>query len=185
MLSGLLSSLRSVAARGRDASTRIMIVACAVLALALSTGCSPVVTLHHTEVRGVSGSGVGVVAVLEVENENSFDVEIRRVSAHVTVAGRYRMDPVDIQPNKWIPAGRKVKVAVPLNIPWTSVPGVLAETVGSSEVSYRVVGTADITAGRSMRVKQNHYPIDQEGSIPRSHLGNGRGGGGLPLPIPF
>jgi hypothetical protein len=123
-----------------------------------------------------------VVAVLVVENENAFDVQVRRVSAQVTIADRYRLDNVDIAPNKWIPAGGKVRVSVPLTIPWTTVPGVLAASGSSAEVTYRVRGTADVVAGRSARIRAQHFPIDQEGVIPRNSLGGGRGGG---LPMPF
>lgn len=165
----------------------ITLIAASTVALAAATGCSPVVSLHHTEVRGASGSGLNVVAVLEVENENAFDVHVRRVRARVTLADRYRLAPVDIQPNKWISANRKVKVAVPITIPWTEVPGVLAASAGSSSVPYHVRGTADVTAGRSARVRVTRYPIDQEGSIPRRHFM--RGGVPMPrggdLPLPF
>ncbi|APR84674.1 Hypothetical protein A7982_10023 [Minicystis rosea] len=178
MLAAIRPLLRAVSAHAH----RLALVSCAAIAVGAATGCSPVVTVHHTEVRGLSTSGLDIVAVLEVENENGFDVEIRRVRANVVVADRYRLDPIDIQPNKWIGAGRKVKVSVPVTIPWTTIPGVLSATVGSSEVAYHVSGTADVTAGRSLRVKQNHYPIDQDGTIPRSMLSKGRGGG---LPFPF
>lgn len=162
-------------------------LAASAFALAAVTGCAPVVSLHHTEVKGISGSGLNVVAVLEVENENSFDVQIRRVRADVTLAGRYQLDPVDIQPNKWISANRKVKVAVPITIPWTEVPGVLASSGSSSSVTYHVQGTADVTAGRSAHVRVSRYPIDQDGSIPRRHFMRGGvplpGGGDLPMPF--
>lgn len=161
---------------------RLLLAACAAAALATATGCTPVVSLHHTEVRGLSSSGLALVAVMEVENENAFDVEVRGVRADVTIAGRYRLEPIDVQPHKWIPADGKVKVAVPVTVPWSIVPGLLAETVSASHVPYRVHGTADVTASRSLRVKRSHYPIDQEGEIPRSSFA--RGGGGFPFPIP-
>lgn len=183
MFAALLPVLRNVAARARNASARAALVSFAAVTLAASTGCAPIVSLHHTEMRGASAGGVGVVAVLEVENENSFDVEIRHVHANVTIEGRHRLPPVDLQPNKWIRAGGKVRISVPLTVPWTTVPGLLAATAGSSEVTYRVRGTADITAGRSMRVRQQRYPVDQEGVIPRHALGKGGGPGGLPLPF--
>lgn len=150
-----------------------------VAALAFATGCAPTVTLHHTEVRGASLEGVSVVAVLEVENENAFDVEVRRVRARVTLAERYHLAPIDFQPNKWVRAGSKARVSVPVTIGWTTVPGVLAAAGSSSEVTYRVVGTADVTAGRSMKLKRDAYPIDQEGTIPRRSFKQG----GLPLPF--
>lgn len=158
---------------------RSTLLALALAASPLSLGCTPVVALHHTEVRGAGASGVEVIAVMEVENENAFDVEIRAVRASVTVADRYRLDTIDIQPNKWIRAGAKAKVAVPITVPWSSVPGVLAATAGASEVPYRVRGTASVTAGRSLRIKRDRYPIDQDGVIPRKVFARG----GLALPF--
>lgn len=155
------------------------VIGCALAAFA--TGCSPVVSLHHTEVRGVSSDGVGIVAHLVVENENAFDVEVRSVRANVTMAGRWRLAPVDIQPNKWLASGRKTRIAVPLTVPWTSVPGVLAASAGSSAVPYRITGVANVTASRAGRFRAA-YPIDDEGTVPRSTLARGAPGGlGLPF----
>lgn len=157
------------------------IAACAVLALALSTGCTPVVSLHHTEVRGLGVEGLSMVAHLAIYNENAFDIEVREVRADVTMAGRWRLAPVDIRPNKWLAAGRTTRIAVPVTVPWTSVPGLLAASAGSSEVPYHIQGVAQVTASRAGRFRAS-YTIDEDGAVPRSHFARGAPGG---FPLPF
>ena len=157
------------------------IAACAALALALATGCTPVVSLHHTEVRGASMGGLSMVAHMTIQNDNAFDIELRSLRASVTMADRYALERVDIQPNKWLVAGRRTRIAVPITVPWTSIPGILASSVGSSRVPYRIRGVARVTASRSGRFRAN-YPIDDEGTVPRSTLARSAPGG---LPMPF
>jgi LEA14-like dessication related protein len=157
------------------------IVACAAALLALATGCTPVVQVHHAEVRGVSMGGLSMVAHLTIQNENAFDIELQRVRANVTMADRYPLTPVDIQPKKWLVSGRKTRVAVPITVPWTSIPGILAASVGSSTVPFHIQGVARVSAGRKARFRAN-YPIDDEGTVPRSTLAQSAPGG---LPLPF
>src|SRR5262245_33420029 len=130
-------------------SSRVILTTFAALTPVLSAGCSPVISVQHAEVRGGSLSGLEMIVHLVIENENAFDVEIRSVHAAVTVEERYRRPPVDIQPGRWLRAGSKTAIAVPLSIPWPMVPAIVASTAGSSTISYRIRGHADVTAGRS------------------------------------
>jgi hypothetical protein len=148
--------------------TIVPTLALCLLVLAGGSGCSGTsLSVHHANVRSGSSDGLGVVVYLAVENNNSFDVEIRRVQARVTMAGRYHLAPVDVSPNKWLRANKTTLVAVPMTIPWPVVPQLLASTSGSSGITYRVKGTADVTAGRSARIRRNGYPVDEDGTIPR------------------
>lgn len=145
----------------------------ALTALALgSFGCvsRPVISVDHAEVRGASLSGVGIVVFLEIDNPNSYDVQIRNVRADVTVAGTYRLTPIEASPNKWLPAKQTTMVSVPAWIPWTLVPALLAESQGTGEISYQVKGTADVTAVRALGIDQDNYPIDEKGTIPRQMI---------------
>lgn len=143
-----------------------------VIALGLGAGCvsKPVVSLHHAEVRAASLLGVGLNVVLKVDNPNAYDVEVRNVHAEVTIAGKYSLAPIDIAPNAWLPSNQTTLVGVPVVIPWTLVPALISETLGSSEVRYHVKGTADVTAVRALKIEKNDYPIDEDGSLPRQTL---------------
>ena len=127
--------MKSLCARAFAAA----LVACALAPLA---GCvsKPVVTLHHAEVRAASLSGIGLEVFLKVENPNAYDVKVRNVHAQVTIAGKYTLDPIDITPNQWLGSNSSTLVSVPLSIPWTMIPALVGETLGTSEVKYHVTG---------------------------------------------
>jgi len=139
------------------------------LALALLTGCvsKPVVSLHHAELEAASLEGLGLQVVLKVVNPNSYDVQVRTVHVQVTIADKFSLPPIDVQPNQWLPSNDTTMVKVPVTIPWPVIPGLLAETLGAPSVTYRVKGTADVTAVRALGIERNDYPVDEEGTLPR------------------
>jgi hypothetical protein len=134
-----------------------------------SAGCvsKPTVMLDHAEVRAASFTGVGLEVFLKIHNGNAYDVEVRNVHAEVTIAGKFRLDPIDVQPNKWLPSGETTVVSVPLAISWAIVPALVGETLGSPEVKYHVTGSADVTATRTFGIEKNNYPVDEDGTLPR------------------
>ena len=140
----------------------------AVCALALGTGCAtkPIARVDHAEIRGASTYGLGVQVFLRVKNENSFDIQIRRVRGRA-VFGRGFAMPVDVSPNQWLASDSTTVVAVPLWIPWNIVPGLVAESVGSPIIPYRLTGKADITAIRLLGVDRDDFPVDEYGVVPR------------------
>ena len=142
------------------------LVACALVSVA---GCvsKPVVSLHHAEVRAASLSGIGLEVFLKVDNSNAYDVQVRSVHAVVTIAGKYTLDPIDIAPAQWLGSNSSTLVSVPLQIPWTLIPALISETLGSPEVKYHVTGTADVTAVRALMIEKNNYPVDEDGVLPR------------------
>jgi LEA14-like dessication related protein len=150
-------------------------------ALAPLAGCvtKPVVTLHHAEVRAASLSGIGLEVFLKVENPNAYDVQVRTVHAQVTIAGKYALDPIDIAPNQWLGSNASTLVSVPLQIPWTLIPALISETLGSPEVKYHVTGTADVTAVRALEIDKNDYPVDEDGVLPRQVFIDASPGGGI------
>jgi len=143
------------------------------LALALTPafapGCvsKPKMQLHHAEVRTASPMGIGLEVFLKVNNQNSFDVQVRNVRVQTVMQGRWGLPPVAYSPNQWLPADGTTIVACPVVIPWALVGPLLAETVASPTISYRVRGEADVTAIRSVGIRSDNYPVDEEGTIPR------------------
>jgi LEA14-like dessication related protein len=139
------------------------------LCCAGAVGCveKPVVHVDHAEVRAASLQGVGLVVVLRITNPNSYDVQVRRVHASVTVANKYPMPEIDVAPNQWLPAHQTTFVQVPAFVPWAFVPGLIAESAGSPAIRYHVAGSADVTATRTFGVSEDGYPLDEEGWIPR------------------
>jgi hypothetical protein len=132
-------------------------------------GCvsKPKMELHHAEVSTASPMGIGLQVFLKVNNQNSFDVQVRNVRVRTVMQGRWGLPPVSYSPNQWLPADKSTIVSCPVLIPWTMVGPLLAETVASPTISYHVTGEADVTAIRSLGIKSDNYPVDEEGSIPR------------------
>ncbi len=159
------------------------VVAAAVLACALGPviGCvsKPVISIHHAEVRAASLSGIGLAVFLKVENSNAYDVKVRTVHAQVTIAGKYTLDPIDLAPDQWLGSNSSTLVQVPLQIPWTLIPALISETLGSPEVKYHVTGTADVTAVRALMIEKNNYPIDEDGVLPRQVFVDASPAGGI------
>src|SRR5690349_11752409 len=118
-------------ARSLPVAVRMMT---AILAIAAG-GCvsKPALSVHHAEVRSASLEGVGLAVYLELDNPNPYDVEIRTVHAEVTIAGKYKLAPLDLTPKQWLRSNATTLVAVPISIPWALVPALVAETAGSSE----------------------------------------------------
>lgn len=139
------------------------------LSLALLAGCvsKPVISLHHADLKEVSLLGMNLKLFIQIDNPNAYDVEVRAVHCQVTIAGKYQLAPMDLQPNQWLPAGQATLITVPVSIPWTMVPALVAETLGTTDVKYRVQGMADVTATRTFGIEKNNYPLDEEASLPR------------------
>ena len=132
-------------------------------------GCvsKPKMQLHHAEVQNAGPMGIGMNVFLRVNNENSFDVQVRNVRVQTTLQGRWTLPGVAYSPNQWLPADGTTIVQAPVIIPWTMVGPLLAETAMSTSIAYRVLGEADVTAIRSMGIRSDNYPVDETGSIPR------------------
>jgi LEA14-like dessication related protein len=157
------------AARARSACYRALPLSAAI-AIASSSACvhKPTVELDRAQVSNVGLYGVGMDVVVRINNTNSFDVMVREVQASVSINNKYALAPIRMSPNRWLPSDQNTLIAVPVVIPWTVIPGLLAETVGRDTLSYRVKGTADVTATKLLQVQRNDEPIDEEGTIPRA-----------------
>ncbi len=110
--------------------------------------------------------------VIEIQNPNSFDIQVRDVTAETTFADKYRLPPIVLHPNQWLPAGQSVQVHVPTTLPWLMIPGILAETILSPKVTYLVRGSANVTATRTFGIEEDNYPIELRGEMPRQLMLN-------------
>lgn len=159
----------------------------ALATLLVSTGAcvsKPVLELYGARVQSASPMGVGLVMLMQVNNDNAFDVKVRSVRVNITIAKRFRLPPVYHNPDQWLAAGSSTLVAVPITVPWQLVGPLLATTAGSSQVTYRVRGFADVTAVRLLGIQKNDYPIDEVGSVSRGQLVAAAGRGILTPVLP-
>ncbi|HNS97486.1 MAG TPA: hypothetical protein PLJ27_03935 [Polyangiaceae bacterium] len=137
---------------------------------AVSCAKKPTLQLHHAQISHVSPMGVVANVVVKVNNSNSFDIQVRNMYAQTTLAGHFQLPPINIQPNIWLPAKETTYVTTPVTIPWTMIPGVMMTTLGNEYISYQVQGYADVTATRSLGVKVNNEPLNEQGLIPREMM---------------
>jgi hypothetical protein len=156
----------------------------AVLAAAPACVQQPVVTVHHAELRGLSTYGLGVAIILQIRNDNAYDVQVRNVHCMVTFGRGYSLGPIDFAPNAWLPAGQTTLVAVPVSVPFQLIPALVAETAGAFAIPYHVKGVADVTATRTFGIQRDNYPIDEGGSIPRQTVIDSARSA-IPLPFSF
>ena len=150
--------------------SRALCIAAIALAATIATACvhKPTLQLDHAQVSNVGLYGVGLDVVVQVNNTNSFDVMVRDVNANVSINNKYALAPIRMNPNRWLPSDQTTLIAVPVIIPWQVLPMLLAETIGQPTLSYRVRGTADVTATKLLQIQRNDEPIDEEGTIPRA-----------------
>ena len=135
-------------------------------------GCAskPTLRVHHAELRSATIQGVGLDVMIQVDNPNSYDLQIRNVRASVLIAGRYMLPPLLFSPNQWLPAGEKTLVRVPMLIPYDLVPRLINESVNTPLIVYAVSGSADVTAVRLLGIEKDNYPINEQSSISRMGL---------------
>jgi len=139
-----------------------------------NAGCisDPSMKLAGARVSNVSLYGVDLTMTMAVHNDNSFDVMVRDVRADVTLHDRYRLPTVQISPNIWLPADKTTQIDVPVTIPWNLVPGLVQTTLGSSTISYRAQGSANVTATRALSIDLDDFTVDEGGVLSRDALVN-------------
>ena len=148
-------------------STTLLLALAAPVTMTAACASKPTMEVHNARITNVSPFGIGMDVVVKVYNDNSFDIMIRQVTAKTTVAGRYQLPQVTVQPNVWLPAKKTTYITTPMTIPWTLVPGVLSATMGAENVAYHVEGWADVSATRTLGVQVNNEPIDENGVVSR------------------
>jgi hypothetical protein len=163
-------------------------VALVLLAVA-SNGCAkkPTMTVHHAEMTGVKfgfppSLAVQMTVVMDVTNPNSYDVAIRAVRGTVTFHDRYTL-PIDFRPGGegvWLPSDRMTQVRVPTAVPVDLALRIMREAM-TGTVPYRVVGKADVTATRSLKIESDDYSVDERGQIQRQVIENSIAALGIPI----
>lgn len=168
---------KPISARGGWSSIPYVVLALALLLTTVACVQTPSVRLHQASFQGASLTGATLDVVIEIHNPNSFDIQVRDVTAETTFASRYTLPAITLHPNQWLPAGQSTQVHVPTTLPWLMIPGILAETILSPKVTYRVRGSANVTATRTFGIEEDNYPIDLQGEMPRQimvNLGSGQ-----------
>lgn len=147
----------------------------------------PTMKVHHAEVQGVRfgfppSLAIQMTVVLDVYNPNSYDVAVRAVRGTVTLQDRYVL-PVDFRPGGegvWLAAKQTTQVRVPTAVPIDLALRTTREALGGT-VPYRVVGKADVTATRSLKIEADDYSVDEKGEIQRQVIEQSIAALGIPF----
>lgn len=144
-----------------------------------SSGCAskPTMRLNHAEISGVRlgfppSVGVLMTIVVDVFNPNSYDVAIRAMRGTVVLADRYTV-PIDFRASGdglWLASDATTSARIPITIPVDLALQLLRESYTTPMVSFRVVGTADVTASRTFKIEKDNYSVDERGSFTRQQL---------------
>ena len=80
----------------------------------------------------------------------------------------------------WLPASQTTQVRVPVAVP---VDLALRITHGaiSGTVPYHVVGKADVTATKSLKIEKDDYSVDEKGELARNVIEQSIASMGIPL----
>jgi hypothetical protein len=167
-----------------------LLLAISLAALAFSAaGCAakPTMKVHHAEVNGVQIGfppqlAIQMTVVLEVKNPNSYDVAIRAMRGQVTFHDKYTM-PIDFRPGGegvWLPANATTEVRVPTSVPVDLALRITREALGRPVV-FHVVGKADVTATRSLKIEKDDYSVDEKGEIPPNVIDQSLMAMGIPV----
>lgn len=172
----------------RSKSLAALVVLVASLSVG-GTGCAkkPTMTVHHAEMAGVQigfppSFAVQMTVVMDVHNPNGYDVAIRAMRGTVTFQDRYML-PIDFRASGegvWLPADQTTQVRVPTSVPVPLALQLMREAL-TGVVPYRVVGKADVTATRSLKIESDDYSVDERGQIARQQIENSITALGLPV----
>ena len=90
----------------------------------------------------------------------------------MTLADRYTLPTVQLSPNVWLPSDQETRIDVPVTVPWALVPPLAQTTLGSSTISYRARGSANVSATRALAIDFDDFTVDEDGVISRDALIN-------------
>jgi len=165
------------------------LVAVLALVVAGTNGCAkkPTMKVHHAEMQGIQfgfppSVAVQMTVVMDVHNPNSYDVAIRAMRGTVTFLDRYTM-PIDFRPGGegvWLGSDRTTQVRVPTAVPVDLAMRITREAM-TGVVPYRVVGKADVTATRSLKIESDDYSVDERGEISRQVIEASIASMGIPI----
>ncbi len=141
----------------------------------------PAMQLWGTQVRNAGPPGLSLNMIMRVKNDNAFDIQIRTVRANVVLDGRYPLPPIMASPNTWLRAGQTTQVVVPVTIPWSIVPGLTASAARKPFLTFRVVGSADVTGTRLLKINRDDWRMSDQGRVSSLELLAAAGRGHLPM----
>jgi Late embryogenesis abundant protein len=133
-------------------------------------------TLNHAEVRGIQllaiPPNVDMVIVVDVRNPNSFDIAVRALRGSITLAEKYVV-PVEYIPGDngaWLASNATTSIRIPVSIPMPTALQVAQDSWAKSDIVFTFRGKADVSASRTLNLRQDDYTIEEAGVFTRAQL---------------
>lgn len=100
----------------------------------------PTVTPDHAAIERIDAHGIELAVTLALTNGNAEDMQLKGVTAHVVVDGRYDVGRVIVKQNVALLAGKPTKLTVPIFVKWTDAAPLLVLGASDRSVPYVVDG---------------------------------------------
>ena len=136
----------------------------------------PTMHLNHAEISGLQFAtvppGLVMTLVIDVHNPNSYDVAVRAVRGQTVLANQFPL-PVYFQAPPdgiWLAAGQTTPMRVPVTMPMPLAWTLVQQSLMSPTIPYRFIGTADVTATRTLQLEKDNYSVDEVGALTRADM---------------
>jgi hypothetical protein len=107
-------------------------------------GCSvmsrPTVSPDHAAIERIDAHGIALAVTLAITNGNAEDMQLKGVTAHVVIDGRYDVGRVTVKQNVALLAGKPTKLTVPILVKWTDAVPLMVLGASDRPVPYVVDG---------------------------------------------
>lgn len=126
----------------------LMVAVALLLGACASAIKAPQVTLTSIDVGGIGLRGATLVANLEIDNPNSFDIETDSISYELEAAnpsetGAYtRVTQGTVTERIKVSDGDRTRVEIPIEFAYSSLSGAMRSIMDRGTFNYRIRGTA-------------------------------------------
>jgi LEA14-like dessication related protein len=122
----------------------LVLVVASLLALACSKPEPPSLVPKSATITAMSLGGMDLRLQLDAFNPNGFDLTAQRVTAKVTLDGKYDVGVVTANTALMLPGGKSTPLDVPIAVTWSDAAQLATLAAANRPIPYVVNGTAAI-----------------------------------------
>lgn len=123
---------------------------------------------QSAKVTNVDLAGIDLRVTFDAYNPNTYDLSVRRVSAHVVLDGKFDLGTVTADQPISLPAGKRILIEVPLAVRWNGASALGGLGAVKKAVPYEVDGIANV-GGETLNLD---VPFKLKGEITQQQLVN-------------
>lgn len=146
-------------------------VAPVALALTLSLGACkapdpPVLTPEKAMVTGITSAGIDLVVQVDAFNPNTVDLTAQKVTAKVTLDGRFDLGTVTTDQMTTLPKSAHTLIAVPIEGKWHDLAAIGTLAASNRPIPFAIDGTQTV-GGKRLNVD---LPFHIDGTLTHEQL---------------